>query len=63
LLAVRFLATRLLVTHGVGPKTPKAQARRLRLWFPSEFFSLYPYFINFTQANRKIWRLYICLAC
>src|ERR1019366_2185338 len=38
----RFLATRLLVTHGVGPKTPKAQARRLRLWFPSEFLVYIP---------------------
>jgi hypothetical protein len=42
LLAVRFLVTRLLVTHGVGPKTPKAQARRLRRWFPSEFLVYIP---------------------
>jgi hypothetical protein len=40
--ACRFFATRLLVTHGVGPKTPKAQARRLRLWFPSEFLVYIP---------------------
>jgi hypothetical protein len=58
--ATRFCRTRFGATHWFGLKTQKAQAWRLRLWFPSRIFSLYLYFINLDQVNRKFWRKYIC---
>jgi hypothetical protein len=60
--ATRFCRTRFFATHWFGLKTQKAQAWRLRLWFPSRIFSLYVYFINLGQLKWTFCQKSICFA-
>jgi hypothetical protein len=57
-----FRANRSSAAHGFGLKTQKAQAWRLRLWFPSRILSLYLYFINLGQVKWTFGQKSICFA-